>query len=510
MTIDVGWRMRSEILVRDAERKLLEPLRHHGWTAEIEHIEPVGEYAVVKAERNGLLRRAALLYTSATDNAVYRRLEAQVDVTLFNGQPYMVEEFTRGVSRPVFAADDFQTHLVEWNRASVPGKLVPEVSSVEEPELSYGPRTRRLLSETPIDAIWSRLARLRSATLARKAVVGRATVAGTSLPDAVVASKGDGVAYAVRSATDYFSLRNASNVSQRVLSLYYGCLSFTFAEMLAAPGGPHELSSIEEITKQGHGLWTFDGTDDSFGGLAVGVAQSGFFPVWLRSLGCGPLNMMDKKPRRSGDLAAAPDGSWATLEQLFARIPEVGDLFEDVFPGPPLWVTPMPDQAAAVHRGMFATKTKAATTYVLMVDDSGRMTAEHIAALPGPIREIASVKSGHRGHLFRAAVDHEGLDFFWEVLNVHRSPSEHAALITPLFGGVVHYRAVCVVILYALSIVVRYRPSLWRRIQEGDLDHLRALIEAFLAAVERILPEQFLKSITGERMSVAQPGSLFS
>jgi len=38
--------------------------------------------------------------------------------------------------------------------------------------------------------------------------------------------------------------------------------------------------------------------------------------------------------------------------------------------------------------------------------------------------------------------------------------------------------------LYTLSIIVRYRPSIWRRVQEGDLDHMRVLIEAFLAVVE--------------------------
>jgi hypothetical protein len=62
------------------------------------------------------------------------------------------------------------------------------------------------------------------------------------------------------------------------------------------------------------------------------------------------------------------------------------------------------------------------------------------------------------------------------------------------------------VILYALSIVVRYRPSLWRRIQEGDLDHVRVLIEAFLFVVERVLPEQFLEKILGQRVDARQPG----
>jgi hypothetical protein len=92
---------------------------------------------------------------------------------------------------------------------------------------------------------------------------------------------------------------------------------------------------------------------------------------------------------------------------------------------------------------------------------------------------------------------------------VHHSPFERNALILPIFGTVSEYRAICVVLLYALSIVVRYRPSLWRRVQEGDLDHMRVLTEAFLAVSERVLPEQFLEKITGQPVFVKQPGSFF-
>jgi hypothetical protein len=67
----------------------------------------------------------------------------------------------------------------------------------------------------------------------------------------------------------------------------------------------------------------------------------------------------------------------------------------------------------------------------------------------------------------------------------------------------------CVVLLYALSIIVRYRPSVWRRVQEGDLDQMRVLIDAFLATVERILPHEFLEKIIGQRVIVKEPGSFY-
>ena len=48
-------------------------------------------------------------------------------------------------------------------------------------------------------------------------------------------------------------------------------------------------------------------------------------------------------------------------------------------------------------------------------------------------------------------------------------------------------------------------PSLWRRIQDGDLDHLRALIDAFIAVVERILPQAFLETVVGQPVFARQP-----
>jgi hypothetical protein len=195
VTKDLGWKMRADLLRRDAEQKLLVPLREHRWTAEIERVVEEGEYVVVAAERNGHERRVALVYSSATDNAVFRHLDEAVDLTVFNGRPYWVDEFTRGVSRPILSADDFHGELVEWNRLSAPDKLSPAATHPElVEEAPPGPRARNLLSEVPIDAIWSRLSRLKSATLARKAVGARAAAGALQLAAGDLQTKGDGVA----------------------------------------------------------------------------------------------------------------------------------------------------------------------------------------------------------------------------------------------------------------------------------------------------------------------------
>lgn len=80
----------------------------------------------------------------------------------------------------------------------------------------------------------------------------------------------------------------------------------------------------------------------------------------------------------------------------------------------------------------------------------------------------------------------------------------------PIFGVVGEYRAICVVLLYALSIIARFHPSIWRRIQEGDLDHMRVLIEAFLAVVERVLRQEFLEQVSGQKIVAKQANSFLN
>jgi len=494
-----------QILHNDAERKILEPLRTHGWTPTIEREFPDG--VVIAAERGGHRHKVALIYTSATDNRIYKSLAAEVEHIFFNGEPYRINEFADGVLDRVSSADDFYSVLVEWNKTSVDGKFVPENKDAAPVEAT-APQSRLLLSEEPIEAIWLRLRQLQSVTLAKKLIERRAAAEGVALDGSVIQSKAEGVAYALRNASDYFHSREGRNVSQRVLNLYYGSLAFAFAEMLASPHGAETLARIEDSTKLGHGLYTVDGPGSGLEQIVVGVF-SGFFPAWTTSIG-QPIDAIPRKKARSyDDLASYPEMSWISVETLFASIPEIGDLFSDIFESKPRWVTPAGDQMANAGMGLFGTRKPPARSYIQLVDGTCRLTKADIALFLGPIGEIGEVASEGGGRYFRAAVDHPGKEFWFEVLKIHHSPLGRQALIQPIFGVIDEYRAICVVLLYALSIIVRYRPSIWRRVQEGDLDHMRVLIEAFLTVVERVLPEQYLERITGQRVLAKQPGSFF-
>jgi hypothetical protein len=505
MQMDSGRQARFGILKRAVDEKIVGPLQTHGWYVSVDPTFHAGEFILVAAERAGAERKVAVLYSSGTDNHVYKQLAAQVDHIFFNGEPYNLEAYAFGISKPVGPLRDFPSVMLEWNRETSPGKFAPGTQGDDGSDVEDdGPI--RLLAENPADAIWLRLKQFHSVSLARKLVEKRFKRSSAVANVEVIESKAEGVTFALRNATDYYQSVDDRNISQRVLNLYYGTMSFAIAEMMASPTGTASLAEVEASTKLGHGLYTFDGSSGGFHDMIVGGLASGFFTYWQKTIG-QPLQLPAQKPKKAYDVSRLSADSYVTLEALFARIPEVSDLFIDIFDRPAMWLLPTFDQDA----NSFGQANSGATrTYVKFLDASARMKAEDVAKFPGPISEITALpaQSGYR--VFRAAVDYQGLKFWWEALSIHRSPFTKQALIMPVFGSVTDFRAICFVLLYGLSIVVRYRPSLWRRIQEGDLDNVRALIEAFLAVAERVLPQEFLEHITGQQVLAHQPGSFFA
>jgi hypothetical protein len=508
--MDTGGQLRLQILRGRAEEKILAPLRKHGWSAKIlREIEADSGYLVIEAERAGARHRVAMLYASATRNEVYRQLAAETEHIYLNGAPYMLESFTGGITTPVSVVDDFFDLLVKWNAETQDAVGIDPVAEEIHPVVQ---KNTVIQSDNPIQGIWIRLRQLHSVTVARKTVQKRLEQAGETRDDGAIQAKAEGLAFAVRNATDYFRLRDEQGVSQRVLNLYYGTLSFAFAEMLAKPQGPATLGEIEEVTKQGHGLYTVDGPTGGLNELVVGVIASGFFPRWMAFQDKPVGSLPARKPRAYAELTSVPAETHVTVEQLFARVPDIGDLFFEVFDGHPAWVTPVYEFDANKGLSLFGSRSPTQqSAYVDLIDRSGRMTRSDILRLPGDLKEVVEVQSTDPGRHFRARIDHAGHAFWHQALPIHRSPftpSAAGTLVEPLFGSVTEFRGVALALLYGLSIVVRYRPSIWRRVQEGDLDQYRALVESFLSVVERVLPEQFLESILGVPVYARQPGTL--
>ena len=285
------------------------------------------------------------------------------------------------------------------------------------------------------------------------------------------------------------------------------------AEMLASPSGPSDLDEVEGMTKQGHGLYVLPSPKGGFADLGVGVLATGFLPKWMNFLGLDTSKYSKKRLKFQGESENDSGNMVCSLRDLFASMPEIDDLFEEVFGGPPSWISVAYDRESNSRGHMLnATTKKTDSTYALFIDRSGMVSIDKLKGAGWPLAEIQqAIDFEDTGIAFRARVDHAGHDSWWEVLPTHSSPfGKNATLLFPTVGGLREYRTIAAVTLYALSIMVRYMPSAWRRIEGEDEDQYLALVNASLAVWERLLPELFLESIAGERIVTAQPGSWLS
>ena len=496
-----GVELRMGILRDAANQQILKPLISHGWNATIAEESVSGEYLLVNAEKAGSSHAVALMYTSATDNRYYKVLDDKVSHIFINGQLYHVESFAFGISTPVSSVGDFFPLLVQWNREIAPPKIIKSLRCS-----SRG--IRRIVSESPLAGIWSHLGQFSSLELAKKLVAQRAEFEGVELTHAQIQSKASGIAFSVSNAADYYKGAPHESLNKRVLSLYYGTLSLAFAEMLSAPNGPADLDELEGMTKQGHGLFALASETGNFGDLTVGVLATGFYPQWASFLGYDTSTYPRAKAKTAGDLenpAKYPAQSFASMAVLLSGIPELGDLFLQVYEDEPAWMIPHVDMESFHNqRG-----SSASSSYVFLSNHFRRVSEARITSQDWPFAELTTVKDNDQESQYRVRVDHPGLKYWYEPLLLHQSPYlQSPALIMPVLGGVQDYRAIALAILYSLSILVRYMPGSWRRVEGGDWDQHLGVMRATLDVFERVLPQEFLESISGERVHTSLPGSL--
>jgi hypothetical protein len=498
----VGIEKRMAILRGAADQQIVKPFRTHGWIPEITDAKEDGEYLIITATKEGATRRVALLYSSATDNRYYKLLETKVDRIFTNGELYMIDNFAYGLKNPVVPVDQFFPVLVGWNK-----ELHPETA-----RRSPQPRPRNVHSikaENPLLSIWARLDQFASTNLAEKLIRRRGNDQGIELSDETVTSKGIGVAFALRNASDYFRAVPFESLNKRILSLYYGGLALSFAEMLASPNGPADLDEIEGYTKFGHGFYTLGTELRGFSELGVGILATGFLPRWADFLGHDVSGYPREKAKSDDGVSKLRPNMFCTLRELLSAIPEISDLFSEVFDTEPSWILPVADMNANQPRP-FQSHAPLHSTYIQLVDRSGLIDQKRLETVTWPIAELSRISGQGKGQVFRVRVDHSESIYWFDALPIHRGPFENSgALLLPPLGDLNEYRVIAMAILYALSILVRYMPRTWRRVEGGDLDQHLALVKTSLGVFERILPQEFLEAITGERVVATQPGSLF-
>lgn len=493
-------------IMRQNNREIAHFVELLGWNLnEIKCIERHDTliYSVQKENQQGetVTHRFALLYSQSTSKDVYRTLENEVEIILINGMSFDPNNtFSAGCKVPVLPEYDFRFVLTDWNLELL-GEEPPlvDVSCDEQKKPGY----IRIIEENPLEQIYTQLRALTSHTVARKSVEQHAQRLHMNLSEEVIEHKAQGVSYLVQNAIDYYDSASTENMTQRMLNLYYGTIAFMEAEMLIYGEEYKELSEIENVTKNGHGMITFGDAESGIDDLYVGVMSHGLFQAWLAHRGIDVTGFADSRKK------VEKSEYTISLSKLLYCIPELENILIEVddhyqcgylFPS---WN--MTDNKSGYGRdGIYHRRFSG--SYVDMLDLSGYAEEDIIHEIPGHIVVIGPyVERGTKG--WKTFVQHPENGHHWDEYHTHKGFST-SVIIKLLFGKTNDWEVYAVMILYTLSIIVRYMPNLWARIMHGDLDRYKAVFYQFSRVAERELTQIFLEKLTGKRVNIRHPRDL--
>lgn len=488
-----------------------------GWTLSELRINNGYSYIVYKVERVDIsapvVHKFARMYSQSTSKSEYQILANEVEVILINSDlDYRPDNtFSNGCSIPVIPESEFLYVMTDWNMEYLGVAAANDAVEENESESNQNEEKKKsehifIVEENPLKQIYTQLRALTSKTVAGKAVELHASKLGIELDQETKNSKAEGVAYLVQNAIDYYDSAATENLTQRMLNLYYGTLALMEAEMLVSGEQYRSLSEIEAITKNGHGMMTFGTAEENLSDFFVGVLDKGLFPKWLAHRNVNIAGFPDSRKK-------AEKSEWKiSLNGLLGCIPELENILleidENFSPG---YLLPSYDMMFN-HRRVIGSnvfyKRKYYGSYVDMIDQSGKADENLLHDLPGKITLIGLYEdsvTNSRG--WRVYVQHAKSGKHYDAYKTHKGLSA-SMVMKQLFGITSDWEVYAVMILYGMSIIVRYMPNLWARISHGDLDRYKAVFYQFSRVAERELTQLFLEQLTGKRVVIRHPQTL--
>ncbi|TYL90332.1 hypothetical protein FXB40_32265 [Bradyrhizobium rifense] len=379
----------------------------------------------------------------------------------------------------------------------------------------------QLVAENVSEAVWLRLRRLTSPTLCERTIAARAP----TLSADVIAKKGQELAFAIRSALGYWQSEPGS-LNAKVLTRYYALLQITIAEQVASPHSTADLAEIQAHTESGHGLWAMAAPTGTFpDNYMIACRDRGHFYQYCRFRGIDLKPFASKARPESWDkLSDDAKGRLISLADLLRRVPELQMLIDETLGLPPLSFhvgsadQNMIEQDERRQEHLKKTgellfevpvTTPECVTYVGLFPHGQKLTVKSLNALDLPLRNIRPVEDAITGQsYFVGDFTHPNKGIWWDHLETYKSGYSGTSLIVPFWGDIRDPIIIHLVTFYALSIVVRYLPLLWHEIEDGKLDHIRALIEHYVSIFDHVVPGLAIERITGRRFIAVTPGSL--
>ena len=101
---------------------------------------------------------------------------------------------------------------------------------------------------------------------------------------------------------------------------------------------------------------------------------------------------------------------------------------------------------------------------------------------------------------------HRNEGLWWNSILTYKSSYCPTSFIVPLFEDISDPIVINFMLMYTLSIIVRYLPDVWYEITLGKLNNIRELIDFYITIFDHVVPHKMLERITEKRLHIATPG----
>ena len=359
----------------------------------------------------------------------------------------------------------------------------------------------RIFTETPKASIWDRIDILTTLNGVRNQLETSCVTLNIGIEEDLLLEKAKGVAFCVRSARDLFKQSDSKNLTPSLTSLYYGTYNLLSALLIGDVRNTLTLSDIENFSKNGgHGLKTIYNSDseDLGNNEFVYCCNNGFYKELLLNLNYDIEQIvMVKNFRKVNEIPKEENNKLISLKELLSRIPELKNIYVEIFKEQPSYLNFNSQKLYGEDSGFFKVSVGDAqnTNYIQLQD------IYDILNLPEDF--VFEYKKERPFSFIKEEFWCDKLpEDFHDKIAVYKSPIARDCAIKPLLTieePLLFYFK----LLYLLSIWTRYRPNLWREINEGKYDQFRSLFAIFTDATERIVPNAFLNKFYGRNFLFA-------
>lgn len=344
--------------------------------------------------------------------------------------------------------------------------------------------------------MWNYISLLSSIDNAKKFLESKSS---KKIDPKLLSSKAEGLSFCISSAQEYFQTDPESNLTTHSLMYYYGTLSLLSALLVADVGNKVTLEHVQKFTKLGHGLKMIEVPGcPAPHSLALYLTSGGFLINYLKSQDYLSEHLssliVNKSIKDYKDVTSEDEDKLICFNDLIKRIPELLPLYDEIYDEWPLYINFELDSLTIAGTDQKMSKV------TLSQDNNCKRLSEKMIfdILPELVKIGLKVETDNDVKKFvTERIEVEKLHKITTLEKYHSVLAE-TVYIKPLKTVIDDPLIIHFMLLYLLSILVRYQPFVWRNIMSGVSEPYRPLIAQYLRAVERIVPNLFINKLYSE------------